>query len=109
MAGLSPMIVGRPSRRVMTSAQRFLFGGLGDDLEQLGVLPRLGDEVVGAETHGLHRRLDVGVAGEDDQLGVYVGVTRPPQDVQPGMIGKLDIDEGHVELFARQVRHRLAA
>src|SRR5437867_13101673 len=38
-------------RRVL-AAQRFFLGGLGDDLEPLGVLPRLGDEVVRTETHG---------------------------------------------------------
>ena len=95
-------------RRVLAT-QRLLLGRLGHHLAQLGVLPRLGDEVVGAEPHRLHRRLHVGVAGEDDELGVDLGGAGPAEDVEAGVIGQLDVDEDDVELVAAEQRHRLGA
>ena len=91
------------------SAEQLLLDGLRDDLEQLDVLPRLPDEVVGAEPHRLHRGIDVGVAGEHDELGVDLGAARPAQDVEARVIRKLNVREDDVELVASEHRHRLAA
>jgi hypothetical protein len=95
--------------RGVLAAQRLLLGGLGHHLAQLGVLARLGDEVVGAQPHGLHGRLDVGVAGEDDQLGVDLGAAGPAEDLEAGVIGQLHVDDGDVELFGAESSHALGA
>jgi len=96
-------------QRGVLAAQRLLLRRLGHDLQQLRVLPRLADEIVGAQPHRLDGRLHVGVTGEHDRLDVDVGVARPSQDVEPRMIRQMHVDEGDVEGAAREPLHRLGA
>jgi hypothetical protein len=98
-----------PTEHDVLPSQRFLLDGLGQHLEQLDVLPRLADEVVGAQAHRLDRCVDVGVPGQHDELRVDVGAAGPAQDVETGVIGKANVDEDHVELVTTEDRHRVPA
>lgn len=61
------------------------------------------------QTHRLHRRLDVGVAREHDHLDVDVRGARPPEYLEPGVVGQMHVHQGDVELRARETVHRRAS
>ena len=63
-----------------------------DDQHRLVERQRLLDEVEGAELDGPHRRLDVAVAGDDDDLGVDAALAQALQGLEP-----VDARHPHVE------------
>ena len=72
--------------------ERPLAHGVADDQHRLVERQRLLDEVEGAELDGAHRRLDVAVARDDDDLGVDPPLAQPLQGLEP-----VDARHPHVE------------
>ena len=72
--------------------------------QQLGRADRLLEVVEGAELDGLDRRLDRGVAGDDEDLGVGRDVPGRAEQLDAVHLGHLDVEQEQVEvLLAEQV------
>ena len=77
--------------------------------EQPGVVPRLFDEVAGAESHRFDGLVDAPPGGHDDDGEGGIETADPRQQVQPfpargGVAGVVQIDEGGISLLSFQQR-----
>ena len=65
----------------------------------------LGDVVVGAEPHRLHRRADIGVGGHDDHLDVGMALLDLAEHLDPVRVGQLEIQQEEVGALLPDGRH----
>src|ERR1051326_392037 len=72
-----------------------VFDGLEDDLQAREV-HRLRHVILGADLERLHRRVDGGVAGEDDDGDVGIGLFDAVQQIETAAVGELQVDDGDV-------------
>jgi hypothetical protein len=68
-----------------------------DQLEQLLAAEGLGEEVVGAVLHRLHRLLDGAEGGEEDDVHVGRDGLGRPQQLEPGEAGHLEVGDDEVD------------
>ena len=69
----------------------------------LDVVEGLGEVVVGAALDRLERRLHGGVAGHHDDLDLRPAVLHRVEELEPGELGHLDVEEGDVEVLGGQL------
>ncbi len=88
---------------------RFYIQRLGDGLQQLILVKRFGNIIVGAFVHGLHRGFGGGISGYQNDDSLLTAFFRSSQDIQTGYIAKLYIAKQQVVLIFFEQFDRLAA
>ena len=89
--------------------QADLLQRLGHHLAHLVEAERLGDVIEGAVLHGIHRRLQRGVAGDHDHFGVRPGFAALFQHLHAVHLLHAQIGQHHVEGLLLQQRQRVGA
>jgi hypothetical protein len=71
-------------------------GRLADQGQDLVHVPGLGQVVVRARLHGVHRHAQVRVGGDQDDRDGLVDAQDPGQDLRPGLARHADVEQCHV-------------
>jgi hypothetical protein len=88
------------------AAEPVAVDGVGDALEQVVIVERLGHEAERAAAHRVDRGVDGAVRGEDDDGDVGGTVRDPVQDVEAGLLAEAEIEQHRVEPLARDLLER---
>jgi hypothetical protein len=102
--GLPAMVLAPLPVQVLAHGRALRGGSVEKGLEHLEPAG-LGDEIVGAELHGLHGGLDGALAGQEDGLRGRLGGARGPQHVDAAAAGHAHVQEEHVEVLVLQGLH----
>ena len=101
MAGRAPQRLqsglarhGPQQQQLVEPPQPDLVGHPGDRGDQVLQVHRLGQEILGAELHGLHRGGDVAVTGQEDDRGV--SLLEAGQGLQPIHAGQVQVEHHHL-------------
>ena len=97
--GLGLMLEDNAPQGPVLVAEPTVLGGPGHDLVELAQAEGLGDIVEGAELEGLDGGLDLGIARDDDDLGVIALRPHGLQDLDAVLAGHAQVHEDDVELL----------